>query len=303
MPFSTRRPRSCWRRPDCRIPATPARSFGPRPPPAPPASCSTSPPPIRGAGRRCARRWAAHSTCRCCAAAAIGIAPHGMAPRGPAHCRHGAARRHADARHGLHEADGAAARRRRRRPARELVESADVRVTIPMRGGIESLNAAVAAAVLLYEAQRQTEACQSDRSRTPSTPVSLFDEPPAPVDPKTVPLAERMRPRTLDEIVGQDELVAPGRPLREMIDRDQLTVDHPVGTAGHRQDHAGAPDRRSHEGGVPRLQRRAVGHQGSQRRDGDRRTAAAHDRQAHHRLRRRNPSLQQGAAGCVPPSR
>ena len=36
-----------------------------------------------------------------------------------------------------------------------LVESADVQVTIPMRGGIESLNAAVAAAVLLYEAQRQ----------------------------------------------------------------------------------------------------------------------------------------------------
>src|SRR5688572_29129387 len=36
-----------------------------------------------------------------------------------------------------------------------LVDSADVRVTIPMRGGIESLNAAVAAAVLLYEAQRQ----------------------------------------------------------------------------------------------------------------------------------------------------
>lgn len=36
-----------------------------------------------------------------------------------------------------------------------LVEAADVRVTIPMRGGIESLNAAVAAAVLLYEAQRQ----------------------------------------------------------------------------------------------------------------------------------------------------
>ena len=36
-----------------------------------------------------------------------------------------------------------------------LVTAADVRVTIPMRGGIESLNAAVAAAVLLYEAQRQ----------------------------------------------------------------------------------------------------------------------------------------------------
>jgi putative ATPase len=52
--------------------------------------------------------------------------------------------------------------------------------------------------------------------------MSLFDDPPKPVDPNTVPLAERMRPRSLDEIVGQDELVAPGRPLREMIDRDLL---------------------------------------------------------------------------------
>jgi putative ATPase len=52
--------------------------------------------------------------------------------------------------------------------------------------------------------------------------MSLFDDPPAPVDPKTVPLAERMRPRTIDEIVGQDDLMSPGRPLREMIDRDLL---------------------------------------------------------------------------------
>ncbi|MEO8681983.1 MAG: replication-associated recombination protein A [Vicinamibacterales bacterium] len=52
--------------------------------------------------------------------------------------------------------------------------------------------------------------------------MSLFDDKPVPVDPRTVPLAERMRPRTLDEIVGQDDLVAPGRPLREMIDRDLL---------------------------------------------------------------------------------
>jgi putative ATPase len=52
--------------------------------------------------------------------------------------------------------------------------------------------------------------------------MSLFDEPPAPVDPKTVPLAERMRPRTLDEVVGQDDVIAPGRPLREMINRDLL---------------------------------------------------------------------------------
>jgi putative ATPase len=52
--------------------------------------------------------------------------------------------------------------------------------------------------------------------------MTLFNDEPAPVDPKTIPLAERMRPRALDEIVGQDDLVATGRPLREMIDRDLL---------------------------------------------------------------------------------
>lgn len=37
-----------------------------------------------------------------------------------------------------------------------------------------------------------------------------------------VPLADRMRPRTVGEIIGQDHLLAPGRPLREAIDRDVL---------------------------------------------------------------------------------
>ena len=37
----------------------------------------------------------------------------------------------------------------------DLLAAADVRASIPMRGSIESLNAAVAAAVILYEAQRQ----------------------------------------------------------------------------------------------------------------------------------------------------
>ena len=36
------------------------------------------------------------------------------------------------------------------------------------------------------------------------------------------PLAERMRPRTLDEVVGQDAILAPGKPLREAIERDLL---------------------------------------------------------------------------------
>ena len=43
-----------------------------------------------------------------------------------------------------------------------------------------------------------------------------------PADPRSTPLAERVRPRTLDEVVGQDEILAPGRPLREAIERDLL---------------------------------------------------------------------------------
>ncbi len=34
------------------------------------------------------------------------------------------------------------------------------------------------------------------------------------------PLAERMRPRTLDELLGQEHLVGPGKPLRVQIERD-----------------------------------------------------------------------------------
>src|SRR6187455_2081065 len=51
---------------------------------------------------------------------------------------------------------------------------------------------------------------------------SLFpdDEPSGPRAP--APLAERMRPRTFDEFVGQEELLGPGKPLREAIERDLL---------------------------------------------------------------------------------
>ena len=37
------------------------------------------------------------------------------------------------------------------------------------------------------------------------------------------PLADRMRPRTLDEFVGQNHLLAPGRLLRRAIQADQLS--------------------------------------------------------------------------------
>jgi putative ATPase len=52
---------------------------------------------------------------------------------------------------------------------------------------------------------------------------SLFsDDDPPPAAAAPAPLAERMRPRTFDEFVGQQELLAPGKPLREAIERDLL---------------------------------------------------------------------------------
>jgi putative ATPase len=52
--------------------------------------------------------------------------------------------------------------------------------------------------------------------------MSLFDgEPEGPKGtPRTAPLAERMRPRSLDEMSGQEHLVGPGKPLRIQIERD-----------------------------------------------------------------------------------
>ncbi len=39
----------------------------------------------------------------------------------------------------------------------------------------------------------------------------------------SAPLADRMRPRTLDEFIGQEQLVGPGRLLRRAIQADRLT--------------------------------------------------------------------------------
>src|SRR5262249_8512542 len=42
-------------------------------------------------------------------------------------------------------------------------------------------------------------------------------------DSSTAPLAERMRPRALDEFAGQGHLLGPGRILRRLIEEDRLT--------------------------------------------------------------------------------
>jgi putative ATPase len=56
--------------------------------------------------------------------------------------------------------------------------------------------------------------------------MSLFDASPIAAAEsilRQAPLAERMRPRTLDEYVGQEHLLGPGKPLRLAIEHDDAT--------------------------------------------------------------------------------
>jgi len=54
--------------------------------------------------------------------------------------------------------------------------------------------------------------------------VSLFEASPEPERPdKGRPLADRMRPERLEEFVGQEHILGPGKPLRAQIERDELS--------------------------------------------------------------------------------
>jgi putative ATPase len=57
--------------------------------------------------------------------------------------------------------------------------------------------------------------------------MSLFDTSPVSAASergrRTAPLAERMRPLTLEEFVGQEHLLAAGKPLRLAIEKDDPT--------------------------------------------------------------------------------
>jgi predicted AAA+ superfamily ATPase len=58
--------------------------------------------------------------------------------------------------------------------------------------------------------------------------VSLFDTTPPDGPPEEPehgkrPLAERMRPERMEDYVGQEHILGPGKPLRRQIERDELT--------------------------------------------------------------------------------
>jgi putative ATPase len=64
---------------------------------------------------------------------------------------------------------------------------------------------------------KHTKPILSDQDRLFELPV---DVPIAPSGDR--PLADRMRPRTLNEFIGQEKLTGPGRALRKMIEEDRL---------------------------------------------------------------------------------
>jgi len=55
-----------------------------------------------------------------------------------------------------------------------------------------------------------------------SQPVDLFDRAVQASAGSEMPLAARMRPRTLDEFVGQEDIIGPGKLLRRAIETDEL---------------------------------------------------------------------------------
>jgi len=102
--------------------------------------------------------------------------------------------------------------------------------------------------------------------------VSLFDA--APVDEQGRPLAERMRPERLEDFVGQEHILGPGKPLRAQIESDRLTsiilwVRRALEKRPWRNSSRITPRRSSS------LQRRAQRHEGDQGGDGRRRAQPA----------------------------
>ncbi len=136
-----------------------------------------------------------------------------------------------------------------------------------------------------------------------TTELSLFpNEPPnePPAAEGATPLAHRLRPATLDEFLGHEQLLGEGKPLRAAIESGVGLEHGALGAARLRQDHARAPARALHGQGVRELQRRDRG-RAARARDHPRGRAAPTRRGPRHdSLLRRDPSLQSRAAGRVP---
>lgn len=128
---------------------------------------------------------------------------------------------------------------------------------------------------------------------------TLFSE----VDGETrfaaAPLAVRMRPRTLSEVVGQEEAIGKDTWLRRAIANDTLSSVILFGPAGTGKTSIGARHRQFHE----RRLRRGLGGFGNRRRlaprDQGGRGASARLQAAHHSVHRRDTPFLPLAARCL----
>lgn len=66
------------------------------------------------------------------------------------------------------------------------------------------------------------------------------------------PLASRLRPRTLDEVVGQQHIVGKDKLLYRAIKADKLTSVIFLRPSGSRKDHPGKSHRQYHKRQLPR---------------------------------------------------
>ena len=117
------------------------------------------------------------------------------------------------------------------------------------------------------------------------------------------PLADRMRPRSLDEVVGQEHLLGPGRVLRAAIESGQLHSMILWGPPGSGKDHARLADGLGGRRPLRGVLRSALRGEGDPRGRRRRRYRAPPPRRPDHPLRGRDPSLQSRPAGRLPPAR
>ena len=137
----------------------------------------------------------------------------------------------------------------------------------------------------------------------PRAGVSLFADAADRRLQRQAPLAARLRPRTLDEVVGQEHLVGPGRPAAHAGRGRPGRLGHPVGPRRHRQDHPRPPAGRHHR----QAPHHALGHRRRRegRARGPGRGAAPPGRAGpgDHALHRRGAPLLQVPAGRAAPRR